>query len=357
MMGLQNLRTFFYRQVLSTGTRTLAVTVSVTLPSGSASSKFSTNYSESAKFGVADKFVRSFSLKTHSNSQSLAQRENRNYKTSKSPICYSNFTFDVSSSCKQSTGARNNSNVLCKRFYSKWEKGFPLKSHFNADLEGEPYKTTVTLENTEGDTDYVYVESYSRLGFKLSNGMRIVGPLAMFPKTCLHWNVNGAEDIHMHSLSLFTVLEPKLDILLIGVGEPSEVNYVDKDLYRHLKEKGISLELLSTHQACATFNFLNSEKRCVAAAFLPPKRIISRNMHEFMLADSPEPFGELLSKPEPFPDPVFGNIGPKEDEKEKEELSPGYWDDGVKKPPTPQQQLDDSKKDKDPKLPDGRDKS
>jgi len=29
----------------------------------------------------------------------------------------------------------------------------------------------------------------------------------------------------------------------------------------------------------------------------------------------------------------------------------------VKKPPTPQQQLDDSKKDKDPKLPDGRDKS
>lgn len=122
MMGLQNLRTFFYRQVLSTGTRTLAVTVSVTLPSasGSASSKFSTNYSESAKFGVADKFVRSFSLKTHSNSQSLAQRENRNYKTSKSPICYSNFTFDVSSLCKQSTGARNNSNVLCKRFYSKW---------------------------------------------------------------------------------------------------------------------------------------------------------------------------------------------------------------------------------------------
>jgi NADH dehydrogenase [ubiquinone] 1 alpha subcomplex assembly factor 3 len=33
---------------------------------------------------------------------------------------------------------------------------------------------------------------------------------------------------------------------------------------------GLNIEALATEQACATFNFLASEGRCVAAAMIPP---------------------------------------------------------------------------------------
>lgn len=32
----------------------------------------------------------------------------------------------------------------------------------------------------------------------------------------------------------------------------------------------IGVEVLSTEQACATFNFLNAERRCIAGAVIPP---------------------------------------------------------------------------------------
>lgn len=39
------------------------------------------------------------------------------------------------------------------------------------------------------------------------------------------------------------------------------------------------------HQACATFNFLNGEKRCVAAALFPPKKMPSRNLDAYHIAE------------------------------------------------------------------------
>lgn len=88
---------------------------------------------------------------------------------------------------------------------------------------------------------YIFVDSFSALGFKLNNGVAIMGPCAVFPKTCLHWNVSithyilliftayidllimlliqiaGPEEINMESLSLFRVLEPKLGELLSNI--------------------------------------------------------------------------------------------------------------------------------------------
>jgi hypothetical protein len=40
-----------------------------------------------------------------------------------------------------------------------------------------------------------------------------------------------------------------------------------------MKQRKINLEILPTERACATFNFLNSEHRCVAAALIPPRFI------------------------------------------------------------------------------------
>ena len=124
--------------------------------------------------------------------------------------------------------------------------------------------------------------------------MVAIGPIALFPRTVLSWNVASPSDITVESLSLFCQLEPKIgefffshrcyiiqvsnqlchpftDILVIGVGDAG--SKVDLKVIQYMRSKKISLEILSTERACATFNFLNVENRCVAGALIPPTKI------------------------------------------------------------------------------------
>lgn len=57
---------------------------------------------------------------------------------------------------------------------------------------------------------------------------------------------------------------------MIGVGDPGQ--QVSHKIIRYMKEKKISLEISPTETACATFNFLNVEGRCVAGAMIPPTK-------------------------------------------------------------------------------------
>ena len=62
-----------------------------------------------------------------------------------------------------------------------------------------------------------------------------------------------------------------VDILIVGVGEKSTT--LDVVTQQLIRKKGINLEVLPTEHACTTFNFLNVEKRYVAAALIPPCRV------------------------------------------------------------------------------------
>ncbi|XP_063601553.1 NADH dehydrogenase [ubiquinone] 1 alpha subcomplex assembly factor 3-like [Penaeus indicus] len=128
-------------------------------------------------------------------------------------------------------------------------------------------KTTATILNQETDSGLM-VDAYSQDGFRLNNGMKVLGPIAIFPRSILSWKVKSAEDINEDSLSLFHMLVPKIDLLVIGVGDKG--NKVDPRVVHYMKNKGITLEILPTETACTTFNFLNQERRYVAGAFLPP---------------------------------------------------------------------------------------
>lgn len=90
-------------------------------------------------------------------------------------------------------------------------------------------------------------------------------------RSVLSWNVGNLNDIHEKSLSLFSVLEPKLDILVIGIGDKVEDNSFQKRLIPFSRKIRTSFEVLPTEHACTTFNFLNSEGRNVAAVLIPPK--------------------------------------------------------------------------------------
>ena len=91
------------------------------------------------------------------------------------------------------------------------------------------------------------------------------------------WNVEGPEDINEDSLALFTVLDPKIDVLVVGYGSPETYKGkkfpVDTRVILKMRQKGINVELLSTENAIATYNFLVEEGRVVAAALIPPNMV------------------------------------------------------------------------------------
>ncbi|XP_049838750.1 NADH dehydrogenase [ubiquinone] 1 alpha subcomplex assembly factor 3 [Schistocerca gregaria] len=133
-------------------------------------------------------------------------------------------------------------------------------------------KTTVQILNREFDLGLM-INSYSQMGFRLNNGLFIVGPMAIFPKSVLSWNVSGPDEINEDSLCLFFLLEPKIDLLVLGIGDATYDINLRKRVADIVKQHRINLEVLPTERACSTFNFLNAEGRYVAGALIPPVHI------------------------------------------------------------------------------------
>lgn len=133
-------------------------------------------------------------------------------------------------------------------------------------------KTTVSVLNKDR-ADVLLVDSYSTFGFRLNNGLFVIGSMALFPRSVLQWNIGSLTDLNEEALSLFTLLEPKIDVLVIGTGDKHEK--LDFKFIKYLREKNIGVEMHPTVTACSTFNFLNVEDRNVAAALIPPSIIIS----------------------------------------------------------------------------------
>ncbi|CAD7012442.1 NADH dehydrogenase [ubiquinone] 1 alpha subcomplex assembly factor 3 [Ceratitis capitata] len=133
-------------------------------------------------------------------------------------------------------------------------------------------KTKVSIFNTEQDHGLM-ITGFSQYGFRLNNDMVIMGPMAIFPRSVLSWNVSSLEDINEDSLSFFCTLEPKIDILIVGIGDQPVSHDLSKIIIEFMKKHKINVEILRTEQACATFNFLNAESRMVASALIPPLHI------------------------------------------------------------------------------------
>ncbi|NWU80440.1 NDUF3 factor, partial [Onychorhynchus coronatus] len=86
--------------------------------------------------------------------------------------------------------------------------------------------------------------------------------------TVVSSQVGSHRDISYESLSLFRLLEPHIEILVLGTGD--RVERLHSGMLKQMRECGIAVEVQDTPNACATFNFLMSEKRMVAAGLIPP---------------------------------------------------------------------------------------
>ncbi|CAH0388896.1 unnamed protein product [Bemisia tabaci] len=134
-------------------------------------------------------------------------------------------------------------------------------------------KTSVDILDAQRHPDIgLIIGSYSQVGFRLSNGVYCAGPIALFSRSVLSWDVEGPYDITPESLSLFTRLEPKLDLLVLGIGDNLDWRrMIEKQIFRDvIKKSGINIVIEKTDHACSTYNFLCMEHRLVAGAFIPP---------------------------------------------------------------------------------------
>ncbi|MED6242412.1 NADH dehydrogenase [ubiquinone] 1 alpha subcomplex assembly factor 3 [Ataeniobius toweri] len=157
--------------------------------------------------------------------------------------------------------------LFSSRAVPAFSSPFLCRAHRLEPGDDELYqRTSVSLMKHEADSG-ILIHSYSPTGFNI-DGNRVFGPCAVLPPAILQWNVGSYRDIMEESISLFHMLEPPIEILVLGTG--SRVEQINPLVLALLKRKRIAVEVQDTPNACATFNFLNSERRLVAAGLIPP---------------------------------------------------------------------------------------
>ncbi|XP_031551350.1 NADH dehydrogenase [ubiquinone] 1 alpha subcomplex assembly factor 3-like [Actinia tenebrosa] len=158
-------------------------------------------------------------------------------------------------------------NSTCRR-----SVGLITQSRWAYTVEKEPMKSSVTFisEPKEGQEEQdipPYVTRYSSRGFRIKN-VKVFGSVAIVPDNFFHWKIHNPNDITPESLKLFTLMDPSIEILVIGTGD--KIVQLSPEVHSHLKENKIMLEVQDTRNAAATFNFLLEEERLVGAALIPP---------------------------------------------------------------------------------------
>ena len=95
------------------------------------------------------------------------------------------------------------------------------------------------------------------------NKQRYTQSLILMPeKIILDWSATDFEHLSATDFSRLAALNP--EVVLLGTG--STHRFAQPKLTKALIEKGISIECMTTHAACRTYNILMSEGRNVAAA-------------------------------------------------------------------------------------------
>jgi uncharacterized protein len=79
-----------------------------------------------------------------------------------------------------------------------------------------------------------------------------------------NWQPQSLRELSANSFSIILDLKP--DVLLVGTG--SKLTFPSPEVYGHLINHGIGVEIMDTSAASRTFNALAAENRRVVAALL-----------------------------------------------------------------------------------------
>lgn len=133
-----------------------------------------------------------------------------------------------------------------------------------------PGKTTVSILNQE--TTRLMVDSFSVNGFRLNNNMKVFGPLVIFPTCVFSWALRDYSDLKPESLTIFNLLQPRPELILVGFGNEGDSPPV-APIHIACKKMKLNVEFMTTENAIATYNYMCSEERLVAGALIPPQAL------------------------------------------------------------------------------------
>eukprot|EP00112_Aurelia_sp_Birch-Aquarium-sp1_P000545 Seg10522.1 transcript_id=Seg10522.1/GoldUCD/mRNA.D3Y31 product="NADH dehydrogenase" protein_id=Seg10522.1/GoldUCD/D3Y31 len=137
------------------------------------------------------------------------------------------------------------------------------------ETEGDKTKITVLNEEKNDGKSYTpYIYKYSRVGFTIGKN-KVIGSVALLPGCILSCKMQSHHQITPESLSFFTIIHPRLEILVLGVGD--KVVQLSPDVWTYLRQQKLPFEILDTPNACATYNFLTEEGRRTGAVLIPPQ--------------------------------------------------------------------------------------
>ncbi|XP_003383876.3 PREDICTED: NADH dehydrogenase [ubiquinone] 1 alpha subcomplex assembly factor 3-like [Amphimedon queenslandica] len=146
----------------------------------------------------------------------------------------------------------------------------PLLYRIRHHSDGGGMVLQTTLSRVSVEEAAPLISGYSVQGFNL-RGVQVMGSVALLPRGFFHWKINSADAITPESMSIFTLIEPKLELVILGTG--SRMVNIDTAVKRYLQGRGISVEIQDTANACATFNFLLDDGRLAGAALIPPETV------------------------------------------------------------------------------------
>ncbi|XP_037376306.1 NADH dehydrogenase [ubiquinone] 1 alpha subcomplex assembly factor 3 isoform X1 [Talpa occidentalis] len=159
---------------------------------------------------------------------------------------------------------RSRPTLRCRPSEMLW---VPRRGHRLTPADDELYQRTRISMLQRESPHAMYIDSYNNCGFTI-NGNRVFGPCALLPNSVVQWNVGSHQDITEESFSLFWMLEPGIEIVVVGTGDRTE--RLQSQVLQAMRQRGIALEVQDTPNACATFNFLCHEGRVTGAALIPP---------------------------------------------------------------------------------------
>ena len=122
------------------------------------------------------------------------------------------------------------------------------------------------LGGSDTESSRVQITEFDAGGFELGGDMYIPSSIVVLSRSAYLWRPQTYDDVTMESLRVFTVVHPRPEIVILGLGE-STGPHLD-DVVFTMRDLGIAIEQMDTSNAVHTFNILNDENRTVGAAIL-----------------------------------------------------------------------------------------
>jgi len=110
------------------------------------------------------------------------------------------------------------------------------------------------------------IRAYGDGGFRIA-GKHYAGAVLVHPDGICPLGLTGPADFDEAFAQEIADLDPRPDLLLVGMGE--SIAPLADDARRVLRDAAVSVEIMATGPACRTFNVLLGEGRRVAAVLLP----------------------------------------------------------------------------------------